>query len=226
MSILSKNLRCFQELLKSLDHLSGDDNRLKLEAVVSGIYDKWMERKLEYEIKLEAKSEQAPAMYMLAGNRLSTEGNHEGALMAYTMAIAHAIGGSNALRSAYNQRTITLMNMNRYDDCLAAINHMLELEKCSSAMKKELKTRKMRCLAMRSRRRAAQAQQAQGGQPDGGDGDDAVSKKKPWNDPNNFQNPDIPDTTSKVRLGYDERHGRYLEATEDFQPGKVYVCSR
>lgn len=145
------------------------------------------------------------------GNEEFSSSNFDDALTTYTKSLAHAEEGSAEQMLALGNRSAVLFHLRRYAPCLFDINRVLE-RNCSEDLKKKLLDRKERCLALI------------------GDGSLAADATDPikvpdaeedaeWRNLCVFDNPLIPNASSKIRIECNERWGRHLVAAEDIEAG-------
>ena len=137
------------------------------------------------------------------------------ALISYTKSVANAVDGSTEQMLAFGNRSTVLFHLREHIPCLHDVNRVLNLN-CSEELKKKMLERKARCLARIKDAASIDA-----------DATDPVRVPYPgeeteWTNLCNFDNPLIPNASSKIKIEFDQKWGRHLTATEDIEAG-MYI---
>jgi len=156
------------------------------------------------------------------GNEKFRKALYDEALILYTKSAAHAIDGSEELALAYANRSAVLFRMCKYMQCLLDINRALE-GKYPETLKHKLHARKKQCLIEIRQTSENTNNLTSLIATDTTElitmtnSDDDIE----WRDFCNFENPLIPNASSKIKVEYDEKWGRHMVATEDIEPGEL-----
>lgn len=154
------------------------------------------------------------------GNDKFRKANDFEALYLYTISVAFARDESEEKALAYANRSAVLFRIREYESCLLDVNRALS-GKYPEYLRKKLRDRKEQCLNEIRLEDTTNQQSRRINVDDTDPGAKVTSadEEEEWRSLCNFNNPLLPNASSKIKLKCDEVWGRYVTATEDIEPG-------
>lgn len=153
------------------------------------------------------------------GNSVYLSRKDQQALEWYTKSIAWATDKSEELILAYGNRSAALFRLGEYIPCLLDINRALKGNEYPQHLRNKLRDRKKMCLI----EIAKMGVEIVGNETDPIDW--TATSKKTIIPKGNFDNPLLPNTSSKIELAYNEKWGRHMVAAKDIEPGNQFFSN-